>query len=327
MRKKHNTAIVAAVTVFSLVLLTGCRELPGKEAADQQLEESLSSNSSTGFIESLSMDLGGAAEDIGKGIADAADIVQEAVQDTAAELAEQIDENTLQQELTTSLPAGNSTKVHLDNAVGRVELFSAQGDSINVSATIVAHNPVTRTTDLKIIDNAEVSIENEAGRLTVSTHSKDNPDKDLWTWAQKEYGHSEFSINYVIEIPATITTYDITSNVGSIELNGLEGSFDVTSDVGTITLKNAVITGKSKVQTDTGSIVLSLEGMETGSSLKASSDIGAIKASLAAGLKCTVKASSELGSVSGAAEGKQDYNGGGPLLSLSTEIGAISVVQ
>ncbi|KUP23428.1 hypothetical protein [Paenibacillus sp. DMB5] len=327
MRKKHNTAIIAAVTVFSLVLLAGCRELPGKEAADQQLEESLSGSNSAGFFESLSLDAGIAAEDLGREIAEAADDVHDAVKETAAETAEQINENSLRQELTTSLTAGGSTRLQLDNAVGKIELIPGKGDTLSVSATLIAHNPLTRDTDHKILDNAEVSIENKNGRLTVSAHSKDNPDKNLWTWAQREYGHSDFSINYVIEVPEIVTAYDITNNVGSIEATGLEGSFDITSDVGTITLKDAVITGKSKVQSETGSIVLDLEGMESGSSLKASSTIGAIKASLAGGLNCTVKADSELGAISGVTDGRQDYNGGGPMLSLSTEIGAISVQQ
>ncbi|MBY0010127.1 hypothetical protein [Paenibacillus typhae] len=327
MRKKHNTAIIAAVTVFSLVLLAGCRELPGKEAADQQLEESLSGSNSAGFLESLSLDAGVAAEDLGREIAKAADDVHDAVKETAAEAAEQINENSLKQELTTSLTAGGSARLQLDNAVGKIELIPGEGDILTVSATLIAHNPLTRDTDRKILDNAEVSIENKSGRLTVSAHPKDNPDKSLWTWAQKEYGHSDFSINYVIEVPETVTAYDIANNVGSIELTGLEGGFDITSDVGTITLKDAVITGKSKVKSETGSIVLELEGMDSGSSLTASSAIGAIKASLAGSLNCTVKADSELGAINGVTEGRQDYNGGGPMLSLSTEIGAISVQQ
>lgn len=97
MRKKHNTAIIAAVTVFSLVLLAGCRELPGKEAADQQLEESLSGSNSAGFLESLSLDAGVAAEDLGRKIAEAADDVHDAVKETAVEAAEQINENSLRQ--------------------------------------------------------------------------------------------------------------------------------------------------------------------------------------------------------------------------------------
>lgn len=327
MRKKRNTAMIAATAVISMLLLAGCKELPGKEAADNQLEESFSGNSSAGFLDTLNLELGEAAEDAGQAINEAADDVQEAVQDTAALVADQINENSLSQELTVSLKTGKATELNLDNAVGKIEIVSGQGDTMNVSATVIAHNPATKEVDQKILDNAEVSIENSGGKLTVTAHSKDSPKKDLWTWAQKEYRHSEFSINYVITVPADITRYELTNNVGSIQLSGLQGSFKIVSDVGTITLEDALITGKSTVETDTGSISLGLEGMTSGSSLKASSDVGAIKASLASGLSCTVKASSDLGGISGVSKGKQDYNGGGPLLTLTTEIGAISVRQ
>ncbi|MNI50444.1 hypothetical protein D3C73_1051050 [compost metagenome] len=90
---------------------------------------------------------------------------------------------------------------------------------------------------------------------------------------------------------------------------------------------DAQITGKSVLQSDTGSITLGLKDMKDGSSLTASSEIGAIKTSLAPGLNCTVKASSELGAISGVSKGNQDLGGGGPLLTLSTEIGAITVRQ
>jgi hypothetical protein len=65
--------------------------------------------------------------------------------------------------------------------------------------------------------------------------------------------------------------------------------------------------------------------MDSGSSLKAESDIGKISADLASSVQCTVEAESELGHIAGAAGGKQDYNGGGPLVTLTTQIGAISV--
>ncbi|QSF42962.1 hypothetical protein [Paenibacillus tianjinensis] len=332
MRKKHSTAIIAAVTVFSLVLLAGCRELPGKEAADNQLEESFSGNNGTPFLESLHLELSEASEEVGQDIEEAAGNVQEAagnvqeaVQEAAAEVTDQINENGLRQDLTVSLKSGDSTGLILDNAVGKIDVVSVEGDTVHVSASVIAHNPVTKEVDQKILDNAEVSIESNRGKLMVSAHPKDSPKKDLWTWAQKKYKHSDFSINYVIEVPAGITGYEINNNVGSVQLSGLQGSFKIISDVGTISLQDVQITGKSIVQTDTGSISLGLGSMTSGSSLTASSDVGAIKTTLASGLKCTVKASSELGAISGVSKGKQDYNGGGPLLALSTEIGAITV--
>lgn len=325
MRKKHSTAIIAAVTVFSMVLLAGCRELPGKEAADNQLEESFSGNNGTPFLESLNLGLSEAAGDVSQNIEEAAGNVQEAVQEATAEVADQMNENGLRQDLTVSLKSGDSTELILDNAVGKIEVVPVEGDTVHVSASVIAHNPLTKANDQKILDNAEVSIESSSGKLIVSAHPKDSPKKDLWTWAQKKYKHSDFSINYVIEVPAGISGYEINNNVGSVQLSGLQGSFKIISDVGSIALQDVQITGKSIVQTDAGSISLGLGSMTSHSSLTASSDVGAIKTTLASGLKCTVKASSELGAISGVSKGKQDYNGGGPLLALSTEIGAITV--
>ncbi|MNW59220.1 hypothetical protein D3C74_371270 [compost metagenome] len=119
LRKKHSTAIIAAVTVFSMVLLAGCRELPGKEAADHQLEESFSGNNGAPFLESLNLELGEAAEDVGQEIEEAAGNVQEAVQETAAQVADQINENGLRQDLTASLESGDSTE-HLLSHITRL---------------------------------------------------------------------------------------------------------------------------------------------------------------------------------------------------------------
>lgn len=126
--------------------------------------------------------------------------------------------------------------------------------------------------------------------------------------AQK-YGYSDFSINYLIELPASVDRFEINNDVGSIELNQLQGTFDISSDVGAITLRDVEVTGKSKVETDTGSIELSINEMKNSSSLKAKSDIGKISASLDSSLKCTVEASSELGHISGTGSGKLDLNG------------------
>ncbi|KAI7243742.1 hypothetical protein KC345_g12164 [Hortaea werneckii] len=149
---------------------------------------------------------------------------------------------------------------------------------------------------------------------------------DLWDWAQKEYGDSDFSINYEIELPATVNKYEINNKVGSIQLRGLQGTFDILSNVGSIILQDTVFSGKSTVQSNTGSIELGISGLNSGSRLKVKSDIGKITADLADSLQCTIEAKSELGHIAGALSGEQqDYNGGGPLISLNTQIGAISV--
>lgn len=317
MKKNHNTALIAAVAVFSIALLAGCRELPGKEAADNQLEQRLSGN----FQQE-------AAQAVRQGIGTATVAVADAVQNTAEKIENQINAEGISREFSTSLPAGSASGLKLDNAVGEIIVTPASGDEINVHATVIVHDRSDNETTAGILDHAEVSIEHKGDSLKVSTHGPGSPKNNLWDWAQKEYGESNFSIHYAIELPDTVRKVEISNNVGTIQLRGLQGTFDIGSNVGSIILQDTFFTGKSAVVTNTGSIELGISGMESGSSLKAKSDIGKISAGLSGSVQCTVKADSELGHIAGIAAGeRQDYNGGGPLVSLTTQIGAISVNQ
>ncbi|AIQ59251.1 hypothetical protein [Paenibacillus borealis] len=315
MKKNHNTAIIAAVAVFSIALLAGCRELPGKEAADQQLEQQLSGNFQQEAAEAVKQSIGKATVTIG-----------DAVQTTTDFIEDKINTEGISREFTTSLPAGSASAFKLDNVVGEITLVPASGDEIVVTATVIVHERSVNDAATQILDHAEVSIEHKDDVLTVTTHGEDSPKKNLWDWSKKEYGHSDLSINYVVELPDTVGHVEINNNVGSTQLRGLQGTFDIASNVGSIILQDTVVTGKSSVKSNTGSIELGISGMDNGSSLKATSDIGKISADLASSVQCTVEANSELGHIAGAASGKQqDYNGGGPLVSLTTQIGAISV--
>ncbi|NQX46147.1 hypothetical protein HQN87_12480 [Paenibacillus tritici] len=315
MKKQHSTAIIAAMAVFSIALLAGCRELPGKEAADNQLEQSISGT--------FKQD---AAEAVKQGLSNATVAVGDVVQHTTDMVQDTINENGISREFSTSLPADSASLLKLDNALGEVVVMPASGDEIAVKATVIVHEQPGHKLVSGVLDHAEVSIEHKGDALIVSTHSTDNTKKSLWDWAQKKYGDSNFSINYVIELPDTVGKFEIDNNVGTVQIRGLEGTFDINSNVGSIILQDSVITGKSSVESNTGSIELAISGMDKGSSLKAKSNIGTITADLADLMKCTVKARSELGDISGVVSGEEnDFNGGGPLVSLSTEIGAISV--
>lgn len=339
MRKNHNTAAIAAAAVLSLVLLAGCRELPGKEAANNQLEQSFSGERGQGLAEAeqdisestsdLGMHIEEAVADIGAGISEgistAMDGVGQAAQNTAELVVNKIDADGISREFSTSAEVGSATILSLDNAVGQIEIVAGEGDTINVTATVIAHNKAKDKFAAEVLDKAEATVKISGDKLVVTTHAKENPKKDLWSWAQKKYGTSDFSINYVIEVPSSIDRYEINNNVGTIQLYGLQGLFHIASDVGSIVLEDVNIADTSTVKSDTGNIRLDIRDMQSSSSLKASSSLGAITASLAPDLNCTVEAKSDLGQISGIGKGKQDLNGGGPLLSLSTDIGSISV--
>lgn len=314
MKRSSNTTILAAAAVLSLVLLAGCRELPGKEAADQQLESRLSGDIHQETAEILK-------QEVGKVTAS----VEQAVQNTAAQVADEINKDSVSKEISTSVRTGSASILSLNNSVGEVEIVTGSGEELKVKTTIQIHKSLHHDSDLEILENAVVSVQIDGDKLKVSTHPKDNDKKDLWTWAQKQYGYSDFSISYYIELPSAVDTYKVHNDVGNVRLSGLKGTYEVVSNVGSVTLEAAEITEKSRIESNTGSIALDLRDMKNGSSLKVKSDIGKITATLADELKCTLDASTELGQVIGTSKKQQDMNGGGPLLSLSSQIGSITV--
>ncbi|WP_339320175.1 hypothetical protein [Paenibacillus sp. FSL R10-2734] len=315
MRKRNNNSVLAAVAVLSIVLLAGCTELPGRQSAKNEVDKSITEEAQQNIGEAVKQELSKAAA-----------TVQQAVEETATKVVDEVKADSITKELSVSQAIGSASVLSMDNAVGEVEVTAVTGDQINVIATISAHNSSLHKSDRqKIMDDAEVSIKVSGDTLKVYTNSKSSPKKDLWTWAQDKYGYSDFSISYNIELPTSIDEYIITNNVGQIRLRNLEGKYHIVSNVGAINIEGAKITGKSTVESDTGSIRMDIAEMKNDSSLKAKTNVGSLSAVLADGMKCSVEAESDLGQIKGVEGGKTDINGGGPLLSLSSDIGAITV--
>ena len=128
MKKHHSTAIIAAMAVFSIAL-AGCRELPGKEAADNELEQTLSSS----FKQE-------AAESVKQSLSDASAALGDVIQNTTGMIEEKVNSSGISREFSTSLPIGSASVLKLDNAVGEVTVAPASGDDITVQATVIVHD-------------------------------------------------------------------------------------------------------------------------------------------------------------------------------------------
>jgi hypothetical protein len=315
MKKSNKNSLMAAVAVFSIVLLAGCTELPGRQSTSNEVEHNDSEDVHQNIGEVVKQEIGKVAAS-----------VQQAVEDTAAKVVDEVKSDGISKTLSASQEIGSASVLSMNNAVGEIEVSSIPGDHINVKATILAHNSSAHESDRqKIMNDAEISIVFSGDTLKLSTHSKSSPKKDLWTWAQDKYGYSDFSISYSIEIPAHIDKYQITNNVGQVRLRNLDGNYRIVSNVGAIHIEGANFTGKSTLESNTGSIRMDIAGMKSDSSLKAKTNVGSLSAVLADGMKCSLKAESELGQIKGVEGGKTDINGGGPLISLNSDIGAITV--
>ncbi|MHA7582634.1 DUF4097 family beta strand repeat-containing protein [Paenibacillus vandeheii] len=237
-----------------------------------------------------------------------------------------ISNNAIDKELDQVSEKSASSLLVVDHPVGNIEVRSSEDGELQVRTYIQALNNRTGESILEeLAQNAEVSLTTKGNTTTVEIHPKDETGTDLWSWADKNIGNSHFIVNYVIEAPANIVEYEISTEVGNISLAGLTGSYELANNTGSIDLNNIQVQGKSSIKSDAGTIRLDLNQLHDGSQLKASTELGTITALLPSNLAYTLKAETDLGKVSGASRGKSDINGGGPLLSLSTSVGTIKV--
>ncbi|MEC0370910.1 DUF4097 family beta strand repeat-containing protein [Paenibacillus chibensis] len=225
-------------------------------------------------------------------------------------------------EWTAEREVGSESALRIDHKVGSISIVPGAGQTASVKTTIWFLNEKSYRS---IVENAETSLVAKNGKLEIVTNPKGDPGRDLWEWAESKYGYSEFLIDYEIQIPAAIKSFDIANDVGGITMNHLNGTYRVNNNVGTIAVEDAQLAGKSSIKSEAGSVQIGISAMEKDSSLIAKTNVGSIHAKLADTLACTLKLDSDLGIISGGSRGKTDINGGGPQITLSSSVGAISV--
>lgn len=266
-------------------------------------------------------------ETIKVGIGEATQSIGETVGNVASEWSDELKRNGIHKEISLTQKVDPSVSIlQLDNEVGNIEVKGTSEDNITVNATIWSLDKSSRDDKYQeMMDNAEIAVVIHGDQMEIVTHPKGNEKLNMWKWAKKEYGFSNFSIDYTVEIPDKVNSYDISSEVGEINLSHLKGIYDVHNNVGSISIEGAHIQGESKVESETGSLQLSIDQMEGESSLDVRTEVGSIDANLAESLQCSLKTKTEVGVITGANKGESDINGGGPLLSLTSSVGSITV--
>ena len=214
----------------------------------------------------------------------------------------------------------------LKNEVGNIEVTAAADGKMTVQAVIWAlDNDSGKEILQNVLEQAVITVSYKGGKMDITVRSKKDAKLDLWTWAEKEYGNSKFTINYKVELPSAVTSFELSTGVGEIHLSNLNGTYTVNNNAGTITIEEGHVRGKSTVKSEAGSILLGINEMVKGSSLKATTDVGNLTAKLPSSLAYKLKTETDLGKVTGAVKGKSDINGGGPLITLTTSVGIITV--
>lgn len=291
-RKSRMNSITITAAAVSLIVLAGCAGM--KDKSDEAMSQ-------------------------------AAGSLEQSLIHVAEEWGQKSKEAGLSRDISTHSQVGQVTKFSLDHSIGNIKITAYDGEEIRINTTVWFGKSTKLENRQRILDQAEVSVTEKGDQLTIVTHPKEEQNTSLWTWAEKKYGISDFMIDYVIEVPATIDSYDIHNEVGVVELYDLKGSFNISSEVGSIQMNDAHMTEKSLIQTTTGSVSVHIADMSKESRLNVKTAVGNIELNLNDEVKCTLVTKNEVGAIVGASEGTSEINGGGGEITLQSEIGTIVV--
>lgn len=321
MRKYHKSVWIGGVIL--LVLLAGCEGQSGKtnDTVGEAIEDV--SKSTEENIAGVFQSFG---EKVGEVVGEATSALGEGVQNTSLELGKELRKEGVSKELSATQEVLAISELQIDHAVGNIEVKATAGDKIIVDAVIWAGNNASEKAKIqKIFDQAEVSVTVSGDQLKINTHPKGKPELNLWDWAQGKYGLSKFIIDYTVQVPSNVDRFNIINNVGNINVYDLKGTYLLHNDVGLTTIEEAQIIGESSVVSETGSVQLGVAQMDGSSSLKVEVAVGSIDVTLANSVQCNLTAESDVGHIKGVSKGTNEINGGGPLLSLTSNIGSINV--
>lgn len=132
----------------------------------------------------------------------------------------------------------------------------------NTSTASISADYLIRSTDQKYIDEimsrAEIKAENVNGVLSISVADKTNGG-DIWDWVENTYNNNaELVVDFDIVVPESIHNFNVTSDVGDISFEGLEGKINANGDVGDITVADCYIWNGSVIAAEVGDVELDL---------------------------------------------------------------------
>ena len=191
-----------------------------------------------------------------------------------------------EKEGTHTLDGVNSTELIVKGEVGNIDVATHDSNVVLIKTTITAKSNTKERAE-ELIKNFSYSVEGKGKTVSIDT-----------TGYEVKLDNDQISVDISIKIPSTIDTISITSNVGDININDINGEinalsnvgdiiiknsnalYDITTDVGDIKIENSVFTGKSDFYLNVGDIDITAVDITEAKSISIENKVGDIKLSL-----------------------------------------------
>ena len=187
---------------------------------------------------------------------------------------------------THTIDGVNSTELIVKGEVGDINITTHDSNVVLIDTNIKAKSNTKERAE-ELIKNFSYTVEGKGKTVIIDT-----------TRYEGKLGTDQLSVDISVKIPSTIDTINITSNVGDININDINGEinalsnvgdivikntnalYDIKTDVGDIQLENSVFSGKSEFYLNVGSIDISATDITDAKSLSIETKVGDIKISL-----------------------------------------------
>lgn len=203
----------------------------------------------------------------------------------------------LREEVTDITDTAEISKILVRTDVGNVKVKLGETENIQVETQLeISYNDKLSDENAEsLLDESTPDIDVEDNvlsfkSLTSASKSLTLTDKSIIDWfdMMTESNNYNISCNVTITVPASITDFEIETDVGNVVVDGVSGKYNVSTDVGNIDVLNIAVSADSTLSADVGNITASLADNTAAAKLDVSSDVGDISFDLG-GLEYDVK--------------------------------------
>lgn len=181
-----------------------------------------------------------------------------------------------------SINAAGLSMLKVTNSVGNIDITTSDSDEATIDLNIAAKTGSTEKSE-QLVSDFIYSIETTSDSIDINTSFKEIKIDD-----------TNISTDLKIAVPNNINNIIISSNIGDIFVEKINGEFDISNNVGNITIKNSkssynIITNvgeivvseasadkSSEFTTNTGDIDVVFNDITGAESIKAVTDVGDI---------------------------------------------------
>jgi len=227
---------------------------------------------------------------------------------------------------THTIDGVNSTDLIIKGEVGNIDITTHDSNVILIDTKIKAKSNTKERAE-ELIKDFSYSVEGKGKIVSIDT-----------TGYEVKLDNDQISVDISIQIPSTIDTISITSNVGDINIDDINGEinalsnvgdiiiknsnalYDIKTDVGDIKIENSVFTSKSDFYVNVGDVDVTAVDISEAKSISIETKLGDIKLSL------PINADYEANINEFMKEPRVELNGNGNTnIKLITNVGSIEI--